>query len=63
MKKFRTYRIKQIHKTTSKGFTTSTIYWSKECAEKEKERLEKENPNYRFYVINEGYGETLATFN
>ena len=63
MKKYGTYRIKQIHKATSKGWTISTIYWNKESAEKEKARLEKENPDYRFYIINEGYGERLAIFN
>ena len=63
MKKYGTYRIKQIHKTTSKGWTISTIYWNKECAEKEKARLEKELPDYKFYIINEGTVETLATFN
>ena len=63
MKNYGTYRIKQIHKATSKGWTISTIYWNKESAEKEKARLEKENPDYRFYIINEGTAETLASFN
>ncbi len=53
MNNYGTYRIKQIHKRTSKGFNISTIYWNKESAEKEKDRLEKENPEYKFYIINE----------
>ena len=57
------YRIKQIHKRTRKGFTIPSIYWNKECAEKEKARLEKELPDYKFYIINEGTAETQATFN
>ena len=48
-----TYRIKQIHKRTRKGFTILSIYWSKESAEKEKARLEKENTDFKFYIINE----------
>ena len=56
------YRIKQIHKRTNKGCSISIIYLNKESAEKEKARLEKENPDYRFYIINEGTVETLATF-
>ena len=47
------YSIKQIHKRTSKGWTIPTIYWSKESAEKEKARLEKENSDFKFYIINE----------
>ena len=58
---YNTYRIKQIHKRTRKGFTISTIYWNKESAEKEKDRLEKELTDYKFYIINEGTAETLAT--
>ena len=60
---YSTYRIKQIHKATSKGWTISTIYWNKESAEKEKARLQKENTDFKFYIINEGTAETLATFN
>ena len=56
------YIIKQIHKRTNKGCSISTIYLNKEIAEKEKDRLQKENPDYRFYIINEGTAETLATY-